>query len=324
MPKRGAPVAARLGSVMNIVMTGGTSGVGAHAVQVLRCQEGVRLMLGARNGEPGTLSLELSELSSVRAFASEVLGRLGDDRLDVLVLNAGIWRPTVDGRTPDGFETTFAVNHLAQYLLLRLLMPRLASGARVIFTSSGTHDPAQRTRMPPPHHADAELLAHPDRDPRRDAEPRVAGGRAYAASKLCNVLTARALAAEPMARQRSLVVIAWTPGPTPGTGLLREGPWPLRVLSRLLRSPLRHMFPAMNSARVAGRVLADLALGHTSPPPGARYGAVRRGRFTWCEPSSLARDDDAMRALWDGSARLLDLPPTSDPRPSPPGAGPSR
>src|SRR5208282_6308458 len=68
-------------------------------------------------------------------------------------------------RTSDGFETTFAVNHLAHYLLLRLLLPRLARGAVVVMTTSGTYDPAEKTIIPPPRHAKARLLAYPDLDP---------------------------------------------------------------------------------------------------------------------------------------------------------------
>jgi NAD(P)-dependent dehydrogenase (short-subunit alcohol dehydrogenase family) len=52
-----------------------------------------------------------------------------------LVLNAATQFGNVDQRTEDGFETTFAVNHLAHYLLLPLLRPRLADGAIVVITT---------------------------------------------------------------------------------------------------------------------------------------------------------------------------------------------
>ncbi|MPZ54880.1 MAG: hypothetical protein GEU79_19505 [Acidimicrobiia bacterium] len=110
----------------------------------------------------------------------------GDTPVDALVLNAGMVLPDVTGRTVDGFETTFAVNHLAHYLLLRLLLTALADQAIVVLTTSGTHDPANNAVLAPPRHADAELLAHPDRDTR---VPK-AGEHAYTASRLCTVLTA--------------------------------------------------------------------------------------------------------------------------------------
>ncbi|MFD0475848.1 hypothetical protein ACFQ0B_52260 [Nonomuraea thailandensis] len=49
----------------------------------------------------------------MRAFAESVRERLGGAPVDALLLNAGMILPSVTGRTTDGFETTFAVNHLA-------------------------------------------------------------------------------------------------------------------------------------------------------------------------------------------------------------------
>ena len=80
----------------------------------------------------------------------------------------------------------FAVNHLAHYLLLRLLLPKLAYGAKIVLTTSGTHDPAEKTIIPPPVHANAKMLAYPESDPDLDKNSTVAEGRAYSSSKLCN------------------------------------------------------------------------------------------------------------------------------------------
>jgi hypothetical protein len=70
-------------------------------------------------------------------------------------------------------------NHLAHYLLLRLLLPRLAQGATVVLTTSCTHDPAEKTIIATPLHADARFLAYPERDPTRVPHPLIAGGCAY-------------------------------------------------------------------------------------------------------------------------------------------------
>lgn len=96
--------------------------------------------------------------------------------------NAGLIRPDATGRTVDGFETTLAVNHLAHYLLVRLLLPALAEGAIVLLTTSGTHDPATKASLATPRHADAALLADPDRDPELESQPRKAGEHAYVRS----------------------------------------------------------------------------------------------------------------------------------------------
>ena len=290
-----------------IVMTGGTSGFGAITAARIAAAPGTRLILGARGAAPPgleALPLDLSRLTSVRRFAASVSELLGDTEIDALVLNAGMLNPHIDARTPDGFEVTFAVNHLAHYLLVRLLLGNLSRGATVILTTSGTHDPAERAGLPPPRHANAQLLGHPERDSDRDPAPGVAGRRAYTASKLCNVLTARALAAVPEARARQLTGIAYCPGQTPGTGLVRGMPLPLRTAWRILGGPLCALVPQMNSRQAAGQALANLALGHVRPPAGKGYAALRRGELTWREPSELARRDDIMFALWRDSAEL--------------------
>jgi NAD(P)-dependent dehydrogenase (short-subunit alcohol dehydrogenase family) len=294
-----------------IVMTGGTSGFGQIAARTMVASPDNRLLLGARGRRRGgsggveALPLDLANLASVRSFASAVCDRA--PQINALVLNAGLSRADADGRTVDGFETTFAVNHLGHYLLLRLLLSRLARGATVVLTTSGTHDPAEGTVLPPPRHADAWLLAYPDQDPDRDQTPRAAAGRAYSSSKLCTVLTARSLAAQPEAEALALTVIAYDPGPTPGTGLLRDAPLPVRAAWWLLGTQLRRLVPRFNSRDAAGRTLADLALGATHPPAGHVYATLRRERLTWPEPSELARRDDVIAKLWHDSATLVGL-----------------
>jgi NAD(P)-dependent dehydrogenase (short-subunit alcohol dehydrogenase family) len=297
-----------------IVMTGGTSGFGAIAVERLTLSGEARLILGARRpasvGE--SMPLDLKALDSVRAFATLVRERLDDTPIDALVLNAGVILPDVSDRTVDGFETTFAVNHLAQYLLLRLLLPALADSAIVVLTTSGTHDPATRAGLATPRHADAELLAHPDRDPDRDARPNKAGEHAYTASKLCAVLTARALSERRDVQTRRVTVVAYDPGQVFGTGLAKNLAFPLRMAWSLLGTPvlgwpLRRFNHHLNSRHAAGNALADLVLGVATTPNGSTYAALRRAQLTWPDPSELARRDELAQALWNDSARLVGL-----------------
>ena len=294
----------------NVVMTGGTSGLGAVAVERIAQSPGTTVLLGARRPGPGparTFRLDLARLDDVRAFAAAVGADVGSAGIDALVLNAGAAFRHADGRTPDGFETAFTVNHLAHYLLLRLLLPRLNRGAVVIMTSSGTHDPARRTVIPPPRHADAHLLARPELDPNRDRAPSAAAGRAYSSAKLCTVLTARALAARAESNERRITVVAYDPGPTPGTGLAREASVLVRGAWRWLALPLRWVLSGANTPAAAGATLAALALGETRPPAGRIYGALRRGRLTWPDPSKLAQRDELAKALWSDSAALVGL-----------------
>lgn len=293
-------------------MTGGTSGFGELTARQFLATDSTRLLLGARGAVPAgaeAVPLDLTSLASVRLFASAVTKSLDSSEIDVLVLNAGVNPRDVEGRTPDGFETAFAVNHLAHYLLLRLLLPRLARDAVIVLTTSGTHDPAEHAMVPPPRHADTELLAHPERDPERDAKPRTAAGRAYSSSKLCNILTVRALASRPEATAKNLTVLAYDPGPTPGTGLLRDAPAIGRIVWRSCGAVLSRMVKRFNSKEAAAGNLAAIALATVQRPAGRYYAAVRRDALTWREPSELARNDEARDAVWRDSARLVGLQP---------------
>ena len=134
-----------------IIMTGGTSGLGEIAADAIGRALDTRLIIGARRNAAGkgeTIPLDLTRLVSVREFAQAAIEKLGDSEVDALVLNAGTQFPTSDHRTEDGFETTFGVNVLAHYLLLRLLLPKLAREATIVITTSDTHDP-ERNPMGP-------------------------------------------------------------------------------------------------------------------------------------------------------------------------------
>jgi NAD(P)-dependent dehydrogenase (short-subunit alcohol dehydrogenase family) len=298
--------------VTTAVMTGGSSGFGAIAFRQLAQASGIPPLVGARSPKDGSVRLDLRSLDSVRAFSGSVRERLGETRIDALVLNAGTVQPHDTGRSADGYETTFAVNHLAHYLLIRLLMPALADRACVVLTTSGTHDPATGAGLQTPRHADADLLAHPYRDPGRDTRPKKAGEHAYTASKLCAVLTARALHEHPDIQARHITVIAYDPGQVFGTGLARDLAPHLRiawsVLGTPLGAPLRRLNRNLNTPAAAGQALAQLALGAVTPPGGRIYAALRRGKLTWPVPSDLARSDDLAQALWTDSARLVGLP----------------
>ncbi|MFM0290047.1 SDR family NAD(P)-dependent oxidoreductase [Paraburkholderia megapolitana] len=287
-----------------IVMTGGTSGLGEVAARQIAGTAGTHLVLGARRGSQSTietLPLDLTRLASVREFAQSVIQALGDRSINGLVLNAGTQFPNIDQRTEDGFETTFAVNHLAHYLLLQLLVPRLAQGAIVVITTSDTHDPKMNPMAP--KELDPELLAYPRAQRRSTGFS--AGFRAYAASKLCDLLMARGLAISDEAQAKRFTVVAYNPGLTVGTSLFRA--WPL--WARVAMGTVGLIRPMARLATVdqAGQNLADLALGRITPPAGRLYASLVKRQLTWPDPSELARQDDVMNGLWHDSARMVGL-----------------
>ena len=282
-----------------VVMTGGTDGFGAVAAKRISSTPNTRLILGARdnkNSSIGTLPLDLAHLSSVRSFVQSLTKKLDGTKIDILIMNAGAQFGNTKHRTSDGFESTFAINHLAHYLLLRLLTPSLAKNATVVITTSDVHDPKQ---VPfGPKELDPEALAYP-----KDKGGFMPGMRAYASSKLCNLLTARAFEASLDAQSNGMRVIAYNPGLTAGTSLFRAWPWWAKLMMAVA-SRLR----SAHTIEQAGNAIADLGLGTIMPPSGRIYASLVKGKLTWPDPSELAQNDTAMKELWVESAQMVGLP----------------
>jgi NAD(P)-dependent dehydrogenase (short-subunit alcohol dehydrogenase family) len=174
-----------------ILVTGSTDGIG-KATALALARLGHRVLVHGRDpgkggavlgevrkaGSPGpdVFTGDLSTLAGIRGLAADVRDR--NDRLDVLINNAGVYR---DERvlTADGLETTFAVNLLAPFLLPHLLLPLLTAGApaRIVNVASSAHFDAERM--------DWDNL---------QGEKRYRGWDAYAQSKLGVVLMTAAFA----------------------------------------------------------------------------------------------------------------------------------
>jgi NAD(P)-dependent dehydrogenase (short-subunit alcohol dehydrogenase family) len=285
------------------VMTGGTAGFGAVAAKRIFNTPNTKLILGARdnrNSSIETLPLDLARLSNVRFFVQSLEKKLNGTKIDILIMNAGAQFGNTKHRTGDGFESTFAINHLAHYLLLRLLVPSLAKNATIIITTSDVHDP----KMVPfgPKELDPEALAHP----KNTGKGFIPGIRAYASSKLCDLLTARAFEASTDAQMNGMRVIAYNPGLTPGTSLFRAWPWWAK--SAMGVASILRPLTGMNTIEQAGNAIADLGLGTIVPPSGRIYASLVKGKLTWPDPSELAQSDTAMRGLWVESAQMVGLP----------------
>ncbi|MET7847932.1 oxidoreductase [Streptomyces avermitilis] len=133
------------------VVTGANSGLGYVTAREL-ARRGARVLLACRSEPRGTeagdrlvaevpgadvnfVRLDLGDLDSVREFTAQAPARL-----DLLVNNAGVMA-LPRGRTADGFETQFGINHLGHFALTGLLLPSLLAtpGARVVTLSSFMH-----------------------------------------------------------------------------------------------------------------------------------------------------------------------------------------
>jgi NAD(P)-dependent dehydrogenase (short-subunit alcohol dehydrogenase family) len=316
-----------------ILVTGGNSGIGYECVRRL-ARERWPILIASRDraasaaaiarikgehpsAEVSEMGLDLGSLASVRAFAAEIEAR--DVPLHAIVCNAGLQTTGAIVRTPDGYERTFAVNHLGHFLLVNLLLRRLVANApaRVMVVASGVHDPKMRTGMPHPDIGHLDVLAT-DGVAKKDGFD---GRRAYVNSKLCNVwftyeLVRRVAAAGLVSKERPLSVNAFDPGLVPGSGLAREYPaalrwvW-LRVLPAVARFATR-LTPTINPADKAGEALARLVVDPSLERISAKY-FPSHARWGEAPSSEASYDHVRAAALWDASVRLTRLTAAESP-----------
>jgi len=279
------------------VITGGNSGIGFEAARVL-AGRGARLILGCRDqgkahdavtriraAAPGAdvrvVPLELASLESVRVAAGQI--RSACEGIDLLINNAGVMMPPY-GRTADGFELQFGINHLGHFALTGLLIDRLAAlpGARVVTVSSNGHRDGR--------------INFDDLQSERGYR-RVAG---YGQSKLANLMFTYELQRRLDSAGSPAIAVAAHPGLT-RTDLARYLSRVMTAFYVLVERPLaqRAAIGALGTLRAA-----------TDPAVhgGEYYGPVRwrgeRGYPERISSSERSHDEGAQRRLWQESERL--------------------
>lgn len=286
-----------------VVITGGTSGLGRACAATLATDPGWTVLITGRDPENTAreaaaigahgLPLDLGSLASITEFAAAL--RATDlPPLRALVCNAGV-QFTRRVLTADGVEATFGVNHLGHFALVQALRPDLVAPARLVFVTSGTHDPGRFTGMPHPLPVSARDLAHPP----APAEPaHVDARRRYSTSKLANLLTTYELARR--FADDGVTVNAFDPGLMPGTGLARDA----SPITRALWRTVARALVALPGVRTPARSGADLARLVTDPALAGTTGRHFVGRAE--RPSSAASyDRDTQRALYEDSVALV-------------------
>ena len=274
-----------------VVMTGGTSGIG-EATALALAEQGADLALICRSKARGEATRERitqhTGRDAVRLFMAD-MARLEDvrsvaealrkevDRIDVLLNNAGVTMLRRE-ETPDGFETTFGVNHLAPFLLTRELLPCLLDnpGARIVNVASEAHKFAR---------FDLDDL---------QSERRYSSMRVYGASKLCNILFTRELARRLEGHPVSTYCLH--PGAVATNLGANNGPFVrllLPVLALFFRTPAQ-------GARASIHLCSQPEI---SAESGSYFIDERPSKV-----SALAQDLDTARRLWAESERLLGLP----------------
>lgn len=278
------------------VVTGGTAGIGLETARGLLRRgfervaiigrDATRLSRAVSSLGTGALGIraDFSSLSQVRACVDEIKQSLGP--LSVIVNNAGVWHAE---RTlsADGFEDTFAVNHLAHFVFTRALLDHLAEHpslpARIVHVSSRRHVHCRAMQW------DDLML-----------ERRYSGLRAYDQSKLANLLFSAELARRLRSEGRHVRSNAVHPGSV-ATEITRDS----GVLTFL-------------SDKVAGWVLLTPEQGAATSIHAATHPALddTSGRYfarsQVARPSRAALDELAGARLWQISEKLARSAGASD------------
>ena len=273
------------------VITGATSGIGRAAASDLAAL-GARVVIVARDPVRGAaardeiaeetgnrgVALEVADLASqkqIRGLAARLLATCPE--IHVLINNAGL---ALGERrlTEDGLEETFAVNHLAPFLLTNLLLDRLrgSAPARVVTVASAAHRGA----------------AIPFDD--LNGERGFSGWLAYAWTKLANILFTTELARR--LDGSGVTATCLHPGVV-ATGFAREGPLLIREFQRWVG----RLF-LLDPKRGADTLVWLASSPEVAGASGGYY--VKRRLQT---PSRAARDAAAARRLWKVSERLTGL-----------------
>lgn len=272
------------------VITGATSGIGRASADALAAM-GARIVIIARSRQRGEAMLarlrrrnpraghsihyaDLLHLADVRQVAADIAA--AEPRVDVLLNNAGAMfaRRKI---TQDGFERTFALNHVAPFVLTHGLSERLfaAAPARVINVSGALHHLATL-------HLDDLAL-----------ERRYDAFYAYAHAKLCCVLFTRELARRWADKQ--VTVNCLHPGEVATSFGYRSGgliPYAFALI---------HLFGS--SPEKGARRIVRLASGREYSGVTGRY----FHKTKLARPNPLAEDDENALRLWEATARLVEI-----------------
>jgi len=272
-----------------VVITGATSGIGAVAVRRLASM-GARIVLVARDKTRGEAALaglrggagdmhsvhygDLSRISEMKRLAGEISA--AEPRIDVLINNAG----AVFGSrqlTEDGLERSFAINHMAYFVLTLGLRERLlaCAPARIVNTASTAHRGA--------------TLEFNDLQAERGFSPM----RAYGRSKLCNILFTRELA-----RRLS------------GTGVSANCLHPGFVATRFgdnVGGWLSGVIRIAKTLAITPEKGAETIVYLASSPAVVDISGEYFYKCRPAQPSTAARNDEDAKRLWVESAKLAGL-----------------
>jgi NAD(P)-dependent dehydrogenase (short-subunit alcohol dehydrogenase family) len=306
-----------------VLMTGGHSGLGLVGAQTLAQRYGCDLILAGRNRERvesgarqlrtetganvQVLQLDLDSLSSVREGATRCkqllqTGSENDANLQGIVCNAGAQFNGPVSYSADGFEETFAGNCLGHFLLVNLLLDSMERDGRVVWTASGTHDPAlmDGKSVGKAVEPDANALAQQG----RDGQP-ISGGRRYATSKLCTIMYAYELDRRLRGAGMTVDSIAYDPGFLPDTGMGLGAPAIFR--NSFVKFILGKAGMTMGQMPLSGEALGMLDKDAAYSNSSGKYFNAKNGVLSAARSSVASYDKVKAAKLWRDSEQLVQL-----------------
>ena len=304
-----------------VLMTGGHSGLGLVGARTLAKRYGCDLILAGRNPERvekgaqqlrtetgvrvKVLAMDLNSLASVREGAIHCKAMLQDagvkdGKLHGIVCNAGAQFNGPATYSVDGYETTFAGNCLGHFLLVNLLLDSVAAGGRIVWTASGTHDPALMDGKSVGKAVNPDANASAQQG--RNGKP-ISGGRRYATSKLCIILYAYELDRRLRQAGTRLASIAYDPGFLPDTGMGLGAP--AIFCTSTVKCLLRKLGMTMGQMPLSGEALAMLAEDAAYAGSSGKYYHSKNGVLSETRSSVVSYEEETAVKLWSDSAHLV-------------------
>ncbi len=323
---------------LTIFITGGSSGIGYKAVLnlislghniILPCKNILRaneVLINIVNEMPCSLLkrgsiytpiMDLSDLNSIDYLCSEIKKKKLN--IDVLILNAGLQYTgsKIPRRSTQGFELTFAVNHLSHFYLTQSLLPFInkRNDSKIIITSSEVHNPMSSGGRVGAKASLGNLLGLEsvvgfDMIDGKEFN----ADKAYKDSKLCNILFAKELSKRLKKKKSPIQVIAWAPGlviSRDNQGFFRYSKKYNQLGQIIFASLARDFLRITTSNYKAGMLLSDLVCSCKYNTCDFTYYSnkiISPGKFVF-EKSNIseeAQNEDLSEKLWELSKSLIE------------------
>ena len=278
------------------VVTGSSSGIGYEAARVL-ANKNATVIIAVRNLEKGEIAkakivgqnknadvelmkIDLSDLSSVKAFVDEFNNKY--DKLDLLINNAGVMIPPYS-KTKDGFELQMGTNHLGHFALTLQLLDLISKtpNSRIVNVSSGAHK-----------------FGNINFDDLNWEKRKYKPMRSYGDSKIANLYFTKELAKRMNQSDKKVLITSAHPGWT-ATELQRHSGL-FAFLNQFFAMPIEQgALPTLRAATDENAQNGD----YFGPDGFQEW----RGYPVKVEPNKLAKDEGIAVKLWDVSEELTEV-----------------